>query len=508
MNGNAFKYAAISENVPNNSNRAPIIWKMIDWEKAKENVNRLQSRIVKAVKRKKWNLVKRLQYLLAKSFYAKILAVKKVVSNKGKRTAGVDKETWKTQEDKAKAVSSLESKGYKALPTKRVYIKKSNNKQRPLSIPTMKDRAMQTLQLFSLQPIAETQADLDSYGFRINRGCKDAMERLFCLLAKRNSPKWILEGDIKSCFDDISHKWMEENITMNTKVLRQFIKAGYLYNKKLFPTNKGAIQGGSISPTLANIVLDGLQQHLHNTFNIGLRGKIIKKKLHKLHYVRYADDFVVTAENKEMLEKVKTEIKTFLEPRGLELSEEKTLITNIDDGFDFLGWNIRKYNGKLITKPSKKSVQKIRNNLSETIHRFSNSSQDMLIYKLNQIITGWCNYHNAVCSKKTFEKIDDILYKMLWRWAKRRHPNKGKKWILNRYWKRIKSRKWVFSDEKSELKRCGDVPIVRHIPLKRDKNPYLDVEYFKARKETQKRKRQKAYKRTAAYKLTCDNNNL
>ncbi len=295
---------------------------------------------------------------------------------------------------------------------------------------------------------------------------------------------------------------------MDKRILKQFIKAGYQFKKELFPTNKGAIQGGSISPTLANIVLDGLQSHIHSKFNIGKKGKLIKKKLHKLHYVRYADDFVVTAETKEMLEEVKEEIKTFLKPRGLELSEEKTLITHIDDGFDFLGWNLRKYNGKLITKPSKKSIQKMTNNLKDAVNKYSNSTQEILIHKLNQIITGWCNYHNSVCSKKTFEKIDNTLYEILWRWAKRRHPNKGKQWILSRYWKRNKSRKWVFSDENVELKKCGDVPIVRHTSLKRTKNPYLDTEYFEARKEKQTQKRQKAYKRTAAYKLTCDDNNL
>ena len=208
-------------------------WKEINWEKAKEYVNRLQIRIVKAKLKNKKNLVKRLQYLLVNSFYAKAIAVRKVTSNKGRKTAGVDGEIWNTEKLKMQGTQKLENKGYKAKPTRRIYIKKANGKQRPLSIPTMTDRAMQTLHLLALQPIEETQADKGSFGFRMYRGCQDAMQRIFNVLSRKNSAEWILEGDIKGCFDNISHEWLINNIEMNKKVLKEFIKAGYVYKKKI-----------------------------------------------------------------------------------------------------------------------------------------------------------------------------------------------------------------------------------------------------------------------------------
>ncbi|HEY0222649.1 MAG TPA: reverse transcriptase N-terminal domain-containing protein [Lactovum miscens] len=244
MNEQRFNYAQ-SENRSNYSEEQK--WESINWEKAEEYVNRLQLRIVKAVQGAKWNLVKRIQYLLSNSFYAKALAVKKVTENKGKKTAGVDKELWTTKKQKYQAAMDLTSKGYKAKPTRRVFIKKSNGELRPLSIPAMKDRAMQTLYLSALQPIAETTGDRRSFGFRKYRSCTDAMEQLFTILSTKRSGQWILEGDIVGCFDNIRHEWMLNNVVMDKKILGKFLKAGFVHNKKLYPTTRGAIQGGSIS---------------------------------------------------------------------------------------------------------------------------------------------------------------------------------------------------------------------------------------------------------------------
>ncbi len=246
-----------------------IKWKEINWEEAEKYVKRLQIRIVKAVKHNKWNLVKRLQYLLTNSFYAKALAIRKVTTNKGKNTAGIDGQTWRTQKEKEKTLYTINTQKYKAQPTKRIYIPKKNGKKRPLSIPTMLDRTMQTVQLMALQPIEETTGDQNSYGFRNNRSCQDAMTRIFRALSHKNDPKWILEGDIKGCFDNISHKWIIENIPMDKKILKEFIKAGYIYQKELFPNTKGAAQGGAISPTIANMVLDGLEEVIYSNINVG-----------------------------------------------------------------------------------------------------------------------------------------------------------------------------------------------------------------------------------------------
>ena len=499
MNDNNLKYAK-SERKSNKFKE--IKWKEIDWKKAEEFVNRLQIRIVKATKANKKNLVKRLQYLLVNSFYAKAIAVKKVTSNKGKRTPGIDGQIWETPKDKIEAIYKLNTETYKAKPTRRIHIKKANGKLRPLSIPTMQDRAIQTLYLLALQPIAETTADTGSFGFRMYRGCQDAMERVFRVLCNKNSAEWVLEGDIKGCFDNISHKWMLENVPMDKEILNQFIKAGYIYKKKLFPTNQGAVQGGAISPSLANIALDGLEERIHNKINIGKRVKVLKHREHKINFIRFADDFIVTGESKETLEKVKTIISEFLIERGLELSEEKTLITHITQGFDFLGWNFRKYkDAKLIIKPSKKSIQKVKNKISETIKKFNSDKQRVLIQKLNQIIIGWGNYHQVVCAKETFAKLDYDVYIILRHWARRRHNKKGKYWRYNRYWKNINGRNGVFTDGKYKLRRFADIPIIRKTIMDLNKNPYLNKRYFQMLRIQNRIKREKAYKENAVYEL-------
>lgn len=245
MNGNnSTTETAVSERL-SDSKLLAMQWKTIDWKKAEKEVNRLQVRIVKATQEKKWNTVKRLQYLLTHSFHAKALAVRRVTTNKGKKTAGVDGEIWSTPAMKMRAVMSLTDKGYKAKPLRRVYIeKKDKKKKRPLGIPTMYDRAMQALYAIALEPVAETTADTKSFGFRKGRCCQDACEYIFTALSRKVSPEWILEGDIKGCFDNISHEWLVENIPMDKSVLKQFLKAGFIFKGELFPTEDGTPQGG------------------------------------------------------------------------------------------------------------------------------------------------------------------------------------------------------------------------------------------------------------------------
>ena len=236
-------------------------WIDIDWKKVEEHVNRLQARITKAVKERKWHLVKRLQYLLTHSFFAKLLAVKSVTQNKGKRTAGIDGAKWTTQNSRMNAALKLSDKKYKAEPLKRVYIPKpGTDKKRPLSIPTMYDRAMQALYALSLSPVAEATADPCSFGFRKYRSAQDACQYAFICLSHKNSAQWVLEGDIKGCFDNINHEWLLDNIPMDKSILKQFLKAGFVYNRHLNPTKAGTPQGGIISPILANMTLDGIKK--------------------------------------------------------------------------------------------------------------------------------------------------------------------------------------------------------------------------------------------------------
>ena len=461
-------------------------WKNIDWIKAEREVNRLQIRIAKAVQEKKWNTVKRLQYLLTHSFYAKALAVRKVTTNKGKNTSGVDKELWTTPASKMRAVLNLSDKNYKAKPLRRVYIEKKGKKaKRPLGIPCMYDRAMQALYALSLEPIAETTADTRSFGFRKGRSCQDACEYIFTNLAKTNSAEWVLEGDIKGCFDHISHEWLLANIPMDKSVLKQFLKAGFVFERELFPTEEGTPQGGVISPILANMALDGIQAELEKNFDTSKKGEysgFVHNK-HKVNFIRYADDFVITAATREIAEKAKVIVGNFLKERGLELSEDKTVITHITDGVDMLGWTFRKFSGKLIVKPSKKSIKSFVDSLSYTIRNQAKAwEQEVLIERLNKQIRGWANYHQSVCASEAFAHIDYILYELLWQWAKRRHPHKGQWWISTRYWHRKGNRNWVFSTENKELLRVDHIPIVRHIKIRLEVNPFFDTEYFNERK--------------------------
>lgn len=461
-------------------------WKSIDWKKAEAEVSRLQARIAKATQEKKWNTVKRLQYLLTHSYYAKALAVRKVTTNKGKHTPGIDKELWNTPAVKMRNVLILTDKGYKAKPLRRVFIEKpGKKKKRPLGIPCMYDRAMQALYALALDPVSETTADEKSFGFRRGRSAQDACEYIFTALSRRTSPEWVLEGDIKGCFDHISHDWLIEHIPMDKSILKQFLKAGFVFQNELFPTDEGTPQGGVISPILANMALDGMQKVLSDRFHTNRLGKIDLrfKNAHKVNLVRYADDFIVTAATKEIAEEAKEIIRGFLCTRGLELSEEKTLITHVDDGFDMLGWTFRRFKEKLIVKPSKKSVKALNASLHNTVlERGKAWRQEDLIRVLNRQLRGWANYHQSVCAKDAFSRTDHILYEMLWRWAKRRHPKKNRKWITANYWYSKGLRNWVFSTKNAELIRLGEVPIIRHTKVRMSANPYLDSEYFIQRK--------------------------
>lgn len=469
-------------------------WETIDWPTARAYVKKLQMRIVKAQKEGRYSKVKSLQWLLTHSFYAKALAVKRVTSNPGKKTSGVDHELWLTPQAKFNAISKLKRRGYTPQPLRRHYIRKKNGKMRPLSIPTMTDRAMQTLYRFSLEPIAETYADPNSYGFRIGRSTHDAIEQCFTDLDKAKSPEWILEGDIKGCFDHISHEWLLENIPMDTLVLEKWLKCGFVETKRLFPTEEGTPQGGSISPTLMNMTLDGLERFLHE--KLPTRKKIEgKTHFNKMNFVRYADDFIITGESQEFLRsKVLPLVKLFLKERGLQLSEEKTFITHIDDGFDFLGKNIRKYGGKLLIKPSKTTIKSFLSKVRDIIKANKSTKQETLIRKLNPVIRGWVNNQKFVVSSKVFGRVDFEIYKCLWQWAKRRHKNKGHKWIAKRYWHHIGNRQWTFSEPLkrtsadgnqvyAKLEYATDTKIIRFKKIVAEANPFDErwAGYFEER---------------------------
>ncbi|MDX3928924.1 MAG: group II intron reverse transcriptase/maturase [Shinella sp.] len=460
-----------------------VTWHSIDWARCYREVRRLQARIVKATREGRYGRAKALEWMLTHSFSGKALAVRRVTENQGKKTPGVDGTTWSTPEAKSQAMLSLKRRGYRPQPLKRVYIPKANGKMRPLGIPTMKDRAMQALYLLALEPVAETTADRRSFGFRPERSTADAIEQCFTSLALGRSPQWILEGDIKGCFDNISHDWLLANIPTDRTILKKWLKAGYMEDRQLFPTEAGTPQGGIISPVLANLVLDGLETRLDAAFGRKRYANGVQTRL-MVNYVRYADDFIVTGRSKELLEQeVMPIIEYFMRERGLMLSTEKTKITHINEGFDFLGQNIRKYNGKLLIKPSKANVATFLEKVRSTIKGNKAMDQDKLIRMLNPMIQGWANFHQHVVAKTTFARVDHEIWRALWQWARRRHPQKSSTWIKRRYFHAVGTRTWVFAAATGErfpdgnpilrsLRKATDTPIRRHRPIKLEANPF------------------------------------
>ena len=469
---------------------AEMEWHHINWVQCHQNVRRLQARIVKATQEGRWGKVKALQHLLTHSISGKALAVKRVTENQGKRTPGVDQEVWSTPDTKTRAVRSISRRGYKPLPLRRVYIPKANGKKRPLGIPTMKDRAMQALYLLALEPVAETTADFNSFGFRRERSCHDAIEQCFKALSMKSAAQWVMEGDIKGCFDNISHDWMNANICTDKGMLRKWLKAGYIEDGKLFPTEAGTPQGGIISPVLANMTLDSLQSLLAKRFHgMNLYGGGKQRWVNpRVNFIRYADDFIITGESKELLEnEVRPLVEAFLAERGLVLSKEKTKITHIDEGFDFLGQNIRKYKGKLLIRPSRKSVLNFQREVKARVDELATATQINLIREVNPIIIGWANYHRHACSGKTFKSVQHWLWQTTWRWAKRRHPHKTAQWVKDKYYYHDGRRDWNFGllehSKHFHMMNLQDVKIIRHPWIYANANPFDPnwEEYFERR---------------------------
>lgn len=457
---------------------SPLQWELIPWEEWEKRIKKLQFRIAKAFREGKKSKVKSLQHILTRSLAAKVLAVRRVTTNQGKNTPGVDRVLWKTPEEKSRAVLSLRRRGYNPLPLRRVFIPKKNGKLRGLGIPTMKDRAMQALFLLALIPVSEEAADPNSYGFRPFRSTADAMGQCFTLLAKRASPQWILEGDIKGCFDNIDHNWLMTNVPTDKRILQKWLKAGFIHRQLFSPTVAGTPQGGIISPTVANWALDGLEHELKEHFH----------SRHLVHMVRYADDFVITGRSKELLEQdVRPIVEAFLGARGLELSKEKTRITHIQEGFDFLGQNVRKYGDKLLIKPSRNNVKAFLGKVRDILKESKALTQQAVIGLLNPIIRGWANYHRHIVAKRLFGWVDAQIWKGLWAWARHRHPNKGKEWTKNRYFQQKGYRNWVFTqpDGKGvQLVKASDTSIRRHVKVRKDAHPFNPIwtEYFEKRK--------------------------
>lgn len=429
-------------------------WIGINWSKVEKTIEKLQHRITKATEKGERRKVRHLQRLLNRSISARVKAVQIVAQeNPGKLTPGIDGETWTTPSLKHRAALELRNRS-KTKPLKRVYISKlkltsiSKGTKRPLGIPCISDRARQALWNLSTLPAVEATSDPHNYGFRPFRDCWDANAQIRSILAKQTSPRWVLDAAIEKGFDKTYHDWLLENTPMETKVLRSWLKAGFVEGSELFPTEKGTAysypQGGVIS-TLANFILNGIENHLKQKFKYGYAKLETGKKIRRstgIHVIRYADAFIVTGRSKRQLERVKEAITEFLKPRGLNINDNKTRIKPISQGFDFLGWHFRRYPAFICTI-SNKSISRHRKEikyLTKTIH-----SPLALIDKINSKAIGWMNYHRC-CNRiwRVWSKMNSYLFGRLMKWGLRRHSNKTKKWVFTRYWKHKKGR-WTFT---------------------------------------------------------------
>lgn len=479
-------------------------WHSIDWKKANKIVRGLRRRIYKETDRGNWHKVRSLQKLMLRSYSNIVLSVRRATQeNKGSKTPGVDKVLVKTPLARERMVNDLiNDQSWKPRPAKRVYIPKSNGKQRPLGIPTIKDRCLQAIVKNALEPCWESQFEGTSYGFRPGRSTHDAIGKIYQAVRPNKKKKWVLDADIKGCFDNIDHKKLMEILGNfpGKKLIKLWLKAGYVDKNVFHSQEAGTPQGGIISPLLANIALHGMEKALGIKHNC--KGESIGKRI----VIRYADDFVCLCETKEDAEKAKEEINKWLEKRGLQLSKEKTRIVHLTKGFDFLGFNIKHYKVnntktgyKLLIKPSKEFLKNTRKDIREIFLKYKGRPVELLIKALNPVIRGKANYMNKVVSSKEFRKLDNFLYQRQWRYAKSTHPNKGKKWMKKRYWGKLnltRDDKWVFGDKDkgAYMLKFSWTKIERHALIRKNHSPDNPYEWEYRRKRSRKRNQSEAKK--------------
>lgn len=430
------------------------LWTSIDWSQASKQVRNLRQRIFRATQEQDWQKVRDLQRLLLRSYSNLALSIRQVTQvNDGRKTPGVDGETALTSAERGKLFRELrQAPPPKAKPTRRVYIPKAAGKQRPLGIPTIRDRIRQHVVKTALEPSWEARFEPTSYGFRPGRSVQDAVQHLWLFLRRKPQSRfrheWMLDADIRGAFDHISHDYILKRVGgfPARDEIRAWLKAGYLELGTLHATDEGTPQGGVISPLLANIALDGL----HDV----LRGYRLAVSRHAhLGYVRYADDFVVAAPTREDIERVKLTISNWLAERGLEFNEEKTRIVHVNDGFDFLGFHYRRLaDGKVLVTPRKEKVLSLLHRIKQWLSANEQIRQDKAIKHLNPVLWGWAAFYRHQNSSATFNYVEWRVFRMLWFWAMRRHPNKRKGWVKRRYFRRIDGRDWRFAAP-TELRR-------------------------------------------------------
>jgi RNA-directed DNA polymerase len=458
-------------------------WRRVDWRRAEADVRRLRQRIFTAAKAGDLQRVRRLQKLMLRSRANTLLSVRRVTErNAGRLTAGVDGEVVLTPEAKMQLADRIQhgAEPFKAMPVRRVYIPKrgSSTKRRPLGIPVIVDRCHQARVVSALEPEWEARFEPKSYGFRPGRGCQDAIQAVYTVAKGRDAKRlWALDADLASAFDLIAHDHIQTMIgTFPARgMIRAWLKVGVVEQGRLHRTEDGAPQGGVVSPLLLNIALHGMEQaagvRYHPTGSQAGRTRSDSPVL-----IRYADDLVALCHSRQQALEVKTRLAAWLAPRGLAFNEDKTRVVTLEEGFDFLGFNVRRYRGKLLIKPSKQAVRRIRERLRDELRSLRGSNAVAVIKRLNPIIRGWANYYRTHVAAEIFDKLDQYLWRLTYKWARFSHANKSASWVIARYFgkfNKARQDRWVFGDRQSGayMHRFSWANIVRHPLVKQGASP-------------------------------------
>jgi RNA-directed DNA polymerase len=469
--------------VVNGPEDEPLDWHAIDWRAAEEDVRRLRQRIFTASRVGDLKRVRSLQKLMLRSRANTLLSVRRVTElNAGRATAGVDGKVVLLAESKALLVDWVQhhTGPWQARPVKRVYIPKkgSGGKRRPLGIPVILDRVLQARVVNALEPEWEARFEPRSYGFRPGRGCHDAIEAIFHVARGANPRRrWVLDADLAGAFDRIDHSYLLRQLgTFPARgLIADWLKAGVIEEGQFAPTEEGTPQGGVVSPLLLNVALHGMEQAA------GVRYRQTGRQAAETVpgstvLIRYADDLVALCHTRNEAQQVKARLADWLTPRGLAFNEDKTRVVTLDEGFDFLGFTVRRQAGKLLIKPSKAALSRIRERLRTEMRALRGANAALVLIRLNPIIRGWAAYYRTVVSSEAFSALDRYLWRLTYKWAKFGHPNKSRHWIVNRYFgefNRSRRDRWVFGDRDSGTYRTkfAWTSIVRHRMVKGGSSP-------------------------------------